>query len=199
MERCENKMIQTRFGECEYDEEKILTFPHGLMGFEKSHRFMLIAISEDSPFLLLQSVDEAHLGLLVANPYSFTDTYVVKISDAEQSILNATCVEELSVLVTVSIPKDAQGTTTLNLTGPILVNHQARIGIQVPQPDGKNPPSLHLQLQKTQKTQEESPNASYGTQHEMTSEARAEALSKAALGAVIKSTSDAISKARRSL
>lgn len=192
-------MIQTRFGECEYDEEKILTFPHGLMGFEKSHRFMLITISEDSPFLLLQSIDEAHLGLLVANPYSFTDAYIVKISDAEQCMLHATSIEELAVLVTVTAPKDAQGTAVLNLTGPILINHQARIGIQVPQPDGKNPPSLHLQLQKTQKPQEENLAASQDTQHEMTSEERAEAMSKAALGAVIKSTSEAMSKIRGSL
>jgi len=192
-------MIQTRFGECEYDEEKILTFPHGLMGFEKSHRFMLITINDESPFLLLQSVDESHLGLLVANPYSFTDAYVVKISDAEQSILQATSIEDLAVLVTVSVPRDAKGSTTLNLTGPILINHHARIGIQVPQTDGKNPPSLVLQVQKIPKVHEESPNASQDAQPEMTSEAKAEAMSKAAMEAVIKATSDAISKARGNL
>lgn len=144
MERCKNKIIQTRLGEYEFDESKVLNFPHGLMGFETMHSFMLMVIKPGSPFLLLQSLDDPSLGLLVTDPYVFMDEYIVKVSDAEQAILQVKDVKEVTVLVTVSIPRNKPELTTLSLTGPVLINHQVRVGVQVPQIDGKNPPSLRV-------------------------------------------------------
>jgi flagellar assembly factor FliW len=40
------------------------------------------------------------------------------------------------VLVSVSIPPGQPDRTALNLTGPIAVNSEARIGLQIPQVDG---------------------------------------------------------------
>ena len=38
-----------------------------------------------------------------------------------------------AVLVTVSIPAGAPEQAALNLTGPIVINYEARVGLQVPQ------------------------------------------------------------------
>ncbi len=154
MEQNTQKIIQTRFGECDFDEEKVLHFPHGIIGFTTSNRFMLIALEEGSPFMLLQSLDETALGLLVVNPYLFTENYIVKVSDAEQSILEAKNVEDLSVLATVSVPKDTPERAQVNLTGPILINLQARLGMQIPQIDSENQPFIPLQLQKKEQEAE---------------------------------------------
>ena len=76
---------------------------------------------------------------MVADPFCFITDYNVKLGTAEQKILRLDNIRQLAVLVTVSIPKGRPEETALNLMGPILVNHEARIGLQVPQVDSKHP------------------------------------------------------------
>ncbi|GAB7078988.1 flagellar assembly protein FliW [Megalodesulfovibrio paquesii] len=137
-------MIQTRLGERTITPEKVLTFPKGLVGMEGRHEFVLLQLRDDSPFLILQSLEDPRVGLLVADPYSFLDEYEIKVGEAEQALLQLKDVAEMAVLVTVSIPPGAPEKTALHLAGPILVNHAARLGLQVPQPDSKYPAKLFL-------------------------------------------------------
>lgn len=141
-------MIQTRVGERVVDTDKVLYFPRGLIGLEKYREFILLQIREDSPFLVLQSMNNARVGLLVADPYSFTKDYEVTVGEAERRILRLTNVRQAAVLVTVTIPPGEPEKTALNLTGPILVNHQARVGMQVPQTDSEYPSHLYLHMDK---------------------------------------------------
>lgn len=143
----------TRLGRQRIDLEKVIAFPRGLMGFEDKRRFTLLKIKEDSPFLILQCLNDPGLGLLVGDPYTFLPEYVVRIGDAEQSLLQVKSADQLSVLVTVSIPPGHPDQTTLNLTGPILINHDARIGLQVPQVDA-NPPRILLRLLSEERARE---------------------------------------------
>lgn len=143
--RTEVVEAQTRLGTRRIDPDKIIVFPHGLIGFEDQREFTLLQLREDSPFLVLQSLNDPNLGLLVGDPYAFLPEYSIKIGDAEQNMLQVSSAAELAVLVTVSIPPGHPERTSLNLTGPILINHEARIGIQAPQSD-VNPPRVLLRL-----------------------------------------------------
>lgn len=143
--RTEVVEAQTRLGTRRIDPDKIIVFPRGLMGFEDQREFTLLQLREDSPFLVLQSLNDPSLGLLVGDPYAFLPEYSIKIGDAEQNLLQVTSAAELAVLVTVSIPPGHPERTALNLTGPILINHEARIGLQAPQSD-VNPPRVLLRL-----------------------------------------------------
>ena len=131
----EQKVIETRLGRRPVDMDKVIRFPQGLMGLEQCHEFTLLQIREGAPFLVLQSVDEPSLGLVVADPFSFMSEYGFAVGTAEQAILQAKGREDLAVLVTVSIPPGKPEDAVLNLTGPILVNHKARIGLQSLQAD----------------------------------------------------------------
>ncbi|WP_319761667.1 flagellar assembly protein FliW [Maridesulfovibrio sp.] len=133
------KIIRTRIGEREITDEGIIYFSRGLIGFDDKRDFALIQLSEDSPFLLLQSLEDPGLGLLVADPYSFMDDYEVRLSEAEKRILRVENVRQMAVLVTVTIPPGRPNETTLNLGGPIVINSEARRGMQVPQVDTKYP------------------------------------------------------------
>ncbi len=135
----EMKTIKTRLGEREVDLSKVITFPRGIIGFEDKREFTLLTIREDAPLLVLQSLEEPGLGLLVADPYSFCPEYTLRLSDAEQHLLKASSAKELAVLVTASIPPGRPEETSLNLLGPILINHQERLGIQAPQSEGPGP------------------------------------------------------------
>ena len=137
-------IIESRLGRVEVDTDRILTFPHGVIGFEHLRRFVLLQISDNSPFLVLQSLEDKGFGLMVADPFTFLTNFALEIGDAEQARLGATAPEELAVLVTVSIPPGRPDETALNLMGPIIVNHVKRVGLQVPQPDTGGPQRVYV-------------------------------------------------------
>lgn len=136
--------IETRLGRRVIDPDKIIRFPRGLAGFEEEHDFILLQLRPDAPLLILQSVTNPQVGLLVADPYSFLPSYPVMLGDAEQALLQISNTEDAAILVTVSIPPGEPEKAALNLTGPIVINHPARIGIQVPQGfDGPSQINMH--------------------------------------------------------
>lgn len=139
---------QTRLGMLDIDLSKELSFPRGIMGFEGYHRFTLLKIRDEAPFLILQSLDDPKLGFLVSDPYAFLPEYRIRIGDAEQNMLQASDTSTLAVLVTVSIPHGQPENTSLNLSGPIIINHEARVGLQILQPD-VNPPRVFLHLNRS--------------------------------------------------
>jgi flagellar assembly factor FliW len=138
------RIIQSRVGRIEVDDRRVLYFPKGLIGFPEQKEFTLIQMQEKSPFLVLQNIYDARLGLLVADPFSFVDDYEVKLGAAEQKILGLESIRQVAVLVTVNIPKDRPDMTALNLNGPILINYKARVGLQVPQVEGKHPSRFYI-------------------------------------------------------
>jgi flagellar assembly factor FliW len=125
--------IDTRLGLRGIDADKIVHFPRGLAGFEDERDFVLLQIRPEAPLLILQSVHNADVGLLVADPYSFLQNYTLVISDAEEKLLRLRGMEEAAILVTVSIPAGEPENAVLHLTGPIVINHRAHLGLQIPQ------------------------------------------------------------------
>jgi len=144
MARQQEIAINTRLGRRSISSDKVIYFPRGLAGFEAEHEFTLLQIRPEAPLLVLQSMVNPSLGLLVADPYSFLSNYSVTVGDAEQKLLRLKNVRQVAVLVTVSIPPAQPELTALNLTGPILINHKMRIGLQVPQTESNGPAKFYL-------------------------------------------------------
>lgn len=144
MERNEEIEIDTRLGRRSIDTSKIVHFPRGLAGFEDEQDFVLLPLRPDAPLLILQSMKSPQLGLLVADPYCFLENYPLAVGEAELAVLQLSRLEDAAVLVTVTIPPGKPEDATLNLVGPVLINYQARIGLQVPQIiDGPARVSMH--------------------------------------------------------
>jgi flagellar assembly factor FliW len=139
MAKKQERVIQSRLGKLSIAPERVLHFPRGLIGFENEREFTLLQISEKSPFLILQSMKDSCLGLLVTDPNSFILNYDVVIGEVERRILCIEDIEKVLLLVTVTIPPGKPEDTTLNLTGPMVINLEARLGMQVPQVDSKYP------------------------------------------------------------
>lgn len=125
--------IDTRLGRRVIDPDKIIHFPRGLAGFEQERDFILLQLRPDAPLLILQSTNRPEVGLLVADPYSFLNSYPVMVGEAEQKLLKISETDDTAILVTVTIPAGHPEDAMLNLTGPIVINHQAKIGLQIPQ------------------------------------------------------------------
>ena len=137
--------IDTRLGRRCIDTDKVIRFPRGLAGFENERDFILLQIRPEAPLLILQSVNTPVVGLLVADPYSFFDrSYAPQVGDAEKQLLNIESLDQAALLVTVSIPAGAPEKAVLNLTGPIVINFEMRVGLQIPQcADGPQQVNMH--------------------------------------------------------
>ncbi|WP_417292024.1 flagellar assembly protein FliW [Desulfovibrio porci] len=126
--------INTRIGPREIDPDRTIHFPCGLVGLESEKEFALLQIHQNWPLLILQSVTTPAVGLMVADPYSFIDSYPVQMGEAEKALLGLDAEEKVAVLVTVSRPADQPDAVALNLCGPICINYRLRLGLQIPQP-----------------------------------------------------------------
>ncbi|EFL50279.1 protein of unknown function DUF180 [Solidesulfovibrio fructosivorans JJ]] len=139
MAKKDERVVETRLGSITLPEDRVINFPRGLIGFMGHREFTLIRLREESPFMVLQSLSDPKLGLLVTDPYSFMTEYEVVISEPDRRMLGIESREQAIVLVTVTIPQGMPERTTLNLSGPIVINNDARVGLQIPQTDSRYP------------------------------------------------------------
>ncbi len=124
-------IIKTRdFGEEEISEEVIIDFPNGVYAFEENKRFVLLSpCGEDKYPMWLQSVDNPNLCFIVFDPREFVPDYSVEL-DKETKELLKTDGAELDLLCMAVVP-DEYINTTLNLKSPIVINSEAKKGVQV--------------------------------------------------------------------
>ena len=96
--------IDTRLGRRVVDMERVIHFPQGLVGFEEEREFVLLQLRPDAAMLILQSMKTPQLGLLVADPFSFIDSFKPVVGEAEMALLQLQNLDDAAILVTVSIP-----------------------------------------------------------------------------------------------
>lgn len=128
-------LAKTRFfGEVEIDDEKVLTFEHGIMGFEEMKKWTLLYDIEkgaDGAISWFQSLDEAGLALPVISPYSVTSKYEPVVEDELLKTLGEFKDEELTIFLTITIPREDPSKTTANFKAPIIINPTNNRGLQV--------------------------------------------------------------------
>jgi len=126
--------INTRiFGEVDIAEEKIITFPQGIIGFSDMNRFTLIYDEEkgvNAGIRWLQSLDEPTFAMPVMDPLYVKDDYNPQVEDAIFDTIGGIKDDEVLVLVTVTVPKEIEK-MSVNLKGPIVINSNTRKAIQI--------------------------------------------------------------------
>ena len=118
----------TRFGRLEVDNERIITFPNGLLGFPDHARFALIQTGEENYFFWLQAVEDPNLAFVVTDPTIFFKDYEVPVREETQRELK---IEDNAFLQVFVICNKVGEWLTGNLLGPIVVNAQNRLAQQV--------------------------------------------------------------------
>src|SRR3954453_10859568 len=114
----------TRFGRLSVEDERIITFPGGLLGFPDHTRFALIQTNDENYFFWLQSVDEPNLAFVVTDPSIFFKDYDVPVREETQQVLQLIDPTLLQVFV---ICNKVGDWLTGNLLGPIVVNSGNRL------------------------------------------------------------------------
>jgi len=121
--------IQTsRFGRMTVDDERVMTFPRGLLGFPNHSRFALIQTGQENYFFWLQSVDDPNLAFVVTDPTIFFKDYEVPVREETTTELQLTDPNFVQCFV---ICNKVGEWLTGNLLGPIVVNAQNRLATQV--------------------------------------------------------------------
>ena len=130
-------LIQTsRFGEIEVEENQIINFPSGLVGFSEDRKFVIREDDAAAPFLWLQSVDSNGLAFVMIEPHVSVSNYELELTQEHLNKLDAKKIEELRVFVLVTMAKEIKD-VTINLQGPLLFNLEKRLGLQFIITDGK--------------------------------------------------------------
>lgn len=128
----EKLKIETKYlGELEIENEYIINFPNGILGFENSNRFVLIDFPGNSLFKFLQDVDNANVSFILINPWDFFEDYEIDIPDKELDTidLNPQIENTLEVYSIVTLGKNLEESTA-NLLAPVIINIKSKIGKQ---------------------------------------------------------------------
>ncbi len=122
------KINTYQFGEIEFDENHIISFSDGIIGFENLKKFILLS-QEDGLFFWLTSVDEPEIVFplfpvkLLVNEYNEIENFeafgIVKLDKTPSNI-------------------------SINLKAPVYLNQEQRVGYQKIFDDDKYP--LNYQL-----------------------------------------------------
>ncbi len=120
----------TRFGSINVQDDKLILFPKGILGFSQNKRYILFPHSEGSPFFWLQSVDDGALAFVVMDPLLVNPEYTVDIEEPLLKDLDGE-LSDLDVMCIVTIPPNQPDRMTINLMGPILINVNKRWAVQI--------------------------------------------------------------------
>lgn len=125
------KVKTTRFGTLEVSDNVIISFPHGLPGFENLRRFFILPVEGTEDIHWLQSAEEPAVALLVVDPFKFFQGYVFDIPEPDIEGMEIKESSETLVLTTVTIPRDNPAGATANLVAPIIINTRLNKGKQL--------------------------------------------------------------------
>ena len=126
-------VINTRhFNEVNVDEEKMIVFEGGIIGFPELQRFVLIHDEEknDGAIRWLQSVDEPQFAMPVIDPLAVKADYNPQVEDEMLKRLGEFKEDDLLVLVTITVPSDLTK-MTVNLKAPFVINSTSKKACQI--------------------------------------------------------------------
>ena len=98
-----------------------LTFAEGLVGCPEWKHFQLEQRPDMQPVALLNSLDQANLSLIVADPRIWYPQYAFDVSPDDLAALGAASAAQLTVLAVITVEADPFAVTA-NLLGPLVLN-----------------------------------------------------------------------------
>ena len=125
------KLTTRIFGEVNVEDNKVINFPNGIIGFPDLKRFTLMFDEDDEGNTIkwLQSIEEPDFAMPVLDPLIVCPDYKPEIDKDKIKDIGELADEEILVLVTVTVPHDLTK-MTVNLMGPFIINVKDMKGAQ---------------------------------------------------------------------
>lgn len=120
------------FGEITIADEKLITFPEGIVGFPFLEKFALIhdAENENAPIMWLQSMDEPDFAMPVMEPNLVIEGYNPTVDDEHLAPVGELADDQIYVLVTLTVPPEIEK-MSVNLKAPIVINMANNQAVQI--------------------------------------------------------------------
>ncbi len=119
----------SRFGRVQYDQEDVIEFPEGILGFGHIKKYIMVEDPHDEVFIWLQSCDSSDVAFPILEPELFSSSYSVELNRHELEAIQIKTVGEARIFNIVTIPENPTQMTA-NLKAPIVVNVKNRIARQ---------------------------------------------------------------------
>ncbi|MCQ6278695.1 flagellar assembly protein FliW [Bacillus sp. EB600] len=115
-------MIQTKYhGEIEVNKEDFLHFEKGIPGFLDEKEFIILPLSDDQTFSIMQSLTTPYVAFVIASPFHFFQDYEFKLEDSIVEELDIKAEKDVLVFLILSVG-DPFEKTTANLQAPVIIN-----------------------------------------------------------------------------
>ena len=126
------KITTKVFGEITIEDDRIIHFPSGIIGFPELTDFALIHDEEKGAGAShwLQSIQEPAFAMPVMDPLIVCPDYNPEVDDELLKPIGELVPDEILVMVTVTIPSDLTR-MTVNLRGPVIINALEKKACQV--------------------------------------------------------------------
>lgn len=126
------KVTTKLFGDIDIEQEKIIVFSDGIIGFPEMKNFALIVNEEkkNTKIFWLQSMDEGDFAMPMMAPYLVKEDFNPVVQEECLNGLGEFKEEDLMVFVTLNVPSDITR-MYVNLKAPIVINNANRKACQV--------------------------------------------------------------------
>ena len=118
------------FGEVEYSQTDVVTFPAGLYGFEEEKEYLLIPFEGSTLLYSLQSVKTPMLSFILVHPFSLDPGYAPVLQPEELKTLKVEKSEELCYYALCALKKPSSE-STVNMRCPVVINPDTQTAMQV--------------------------------------------------------------------
>ena len=92
------EIMSRDFGKLEIDKSDIIAFNSGLPGFEDLEEFVLLPLAEESPFIIMQAVEDPDTAFVTVEPGNLIKNYEFEISEKTEEKLKIDNIYNLLIL-----------------------------------------------------------------------------------------------------
>ena len=125
----------SRFGTLEIDDNKVITFPDGLLGFSNLKHYILLDY-KDTALKWLQSVGDPYIAFIVVEPTVLYPNYSINLDSTIREFLQLKNDYDLIIFLTIRVEEKK---VIANLNGPLLINATLMRGFQIVIDKSRNP------------------------------------------------------------
>lgn len=119
----------SRFGKVRIEQEDVINFPEGILGFNSLHKFVLLDDPNDEIFAWLQSCENPHIAFPVLEPELFAENYKVSLSKGDLEALKVSTLAGTRAFCIITVPADPTQMTA-NIKAPVVINVKEKLARQ---------------------------------------------------------------------
>ncbi|SDP69482.1 flagellar assembly protein FliW [Clostridium gasigenes] len=123
------ELISPIHGKIQYKKEEVITFKKGIPGCEEYKTYVIKEI-EESPFKILQSVQNNELAFIIISPFYVIEDYEIKLSGEIIKNIKIENQKDVMIYSIVNVSSKVENITT-NLRAPLVLNIKEKFGEQL--------------------------------------------------------------------